>query len=351
MKQDRTITVITYHYVRPISGSRFSGLKALDLCAFEAQLDYLSSYYEFVSADLVMGWFNGERVDLPTNPVLLTFDDGYSDHFRYVFPRLFDRGISGAFYPAAATAVDREILDANRVHFVLASMPSPGPLIEMIEEGIEAERGSYQLWTTEQYRAEFMTASRFDVPAVAYAKRLLQYALPERLRRSIADAAFRRFVTQDELGFAEELYVGAGELRAMHANGMHIGLHGNSHVWLGKLSREEQAAEISGSFRVLDLIGKPRQDFSFCFPFGSYNEDTLSLLESHGCRMALTTRPAVACTTDQKLELPRLDANQISSLSHARPHLIYTNGLGKSPPRMTVAERRLSPAIQTPHGA
>ena len=305
------ITVVTYHYVRPLAGSQYPALKALDLKAFDAQLDYLSRNYQFVTMETAMALFNGAQVDLPPNPILLTFDDGYADHFRYVFPRLFDRGISGAFYPAAATAIDRQILDANRVHFVLAAIGNPDALIEMIEAGIEAGRAAHQLWTIEQYRAEFMTASRFDEPRVAYAKRMLQFVLPDRLRRSIADAAFRRFVSRDEPGFAEELYMGAAELRTMRANGMHIGLHGDKHVWLGKMSRDDQEAEITGSFRVLELLGSPRRNFSFCFPYGNYNRDTLSVLGDLGCALALTTRSAVAQTSDPRLEIPRIDTNHL----------------------------------------
>lgn len=308
---DRMLTLVTYHYVRPLAGSRYPSLKALDLEAFEAQLDFMARNYQFVTMDTVMAVFNGEPVDLPPNPVLLTFDDGYADHFRYVFPRLFDRGISGAFYPAAVTAIDRQILDANRVHFVLASIGDPDVLIEMIEAGVEAGRDAHQLWTVEQYRAEFMTASRFDQPRVAYAKRMLQFVLPDRLRQSIADAAFQRFVTKDEPGFAEELYLGAAELRTMRANGMHIGLHSDRHVWLGKLSREEQAAEIAGSFRVLEALDSPPRNFSFCFPYGNYNRDTLALLDDFGCALALTTRPAVASLRDPRFEVPRLDTNQL----------------------------------------
>lgn len=305
------VTLVTYHYVRPLAGSRFPALKALDLKAFEAQLDYLERHYQFVAMDSVIALFNGEPVDLPPNPVLLTFDDGYADHFRFVFPRLVDRGIPGAFFPAAVTAIDREILDSNRIHFVLAAIGKPDPLIEMIEAAVEAGRHSHQLRTVEQYRSELMTKSRFDEPRTAYAKRMLQFALPDDLRREIADAAFRQFVSADVSSFAEELYMNAAELRIMRANGMHIGLHGDRHVWLGRLSREAQVEEIAGSFRLLEALGSQRSRFSFCFPYGNYNDDTLQVLDELGCALALTTRPAVARLGDPRLEIPRLDTNHI----------------------------------------
>jgi peptidoglycan/xylan/chitin deacetylase (PgdA/CDA1 family) len=307
----RSVTLVTYHYVRPLAGSQFPRLHGLDLSDFDAQLDYLHRHYHFVSNDTVRAMFNGEPVDLPPNPVLLTFDDGYADHFRYVFPRLFDRKISAAFYPAASSALDRQLLDANRVHFVLAAIGDPGALIEMIEGAIESGRASHQLWTVAQYRAEFMTRSRFDEPRVAYVKRMLQFGLPDGFRQTVADAAFQRFVTGDEAGFAEELYMGGAELRTMASGGQHIGLHSDRHVWLGKLPREEQEAEIKGSFRVLDALGMGQSGFSFCFPYGSYNQDTLSLLDDLGCGLAMTTRSAVASMADHRFELPRLDTTEL----------------------------------------
>jgi peptidoglycan/xylan/chitin deacetylase (PgdA/CDA1 family) len=305
------LTIITYHYVRPTWKTRFPGLKSLDLGAFEQQLKFLCRTHQFIPVETLIFFYKGEAVDLPKNPALLTFDDGFSDHFRYVFPRLFDLGIPGAFFPVATAALDRQILDAHRVHFVLASLSNPDLLIEMIEDRIEAERRVYQVLPVAKYRAEYMTRSRFDEPGVAYAKRMLQFVLPERLRSRIADEAFRRFVTVDAAAFAEELYMGTAELRTMRASGMHIGLHGDHHVWLGKMPRDAQEIEIKGAFRLLDALGLPRRGFSFCFPFGSYNNDTLSLLKDLGCAIGLTTRSALARLADSPLELPRIDTTHL----------------------------------------
>ena len=36
--------------------------------------------------------------ELPPNPVILTFDDGYAEHYNYVFPLLRDFGMTGTFF-------------------------------------------------------------------------------------------------------------------------------------------------------------------------------------------------------------------------------------------------------------
>lgn len=304
------VTLVTYHYVRPLAGSRFPQLKALDLAAFESQLDYLSAHYRFVGTEEVMAAFRGEG-ELPPKGVLLTFDDGYADHFRYVLPRLLDRGISGAFFVTATAALDRQLMDVNRIQFTLASTGDIAALVAELEAGIEAARSEFALKTLDQYRAELMRPNRFDGPQVAYVKRLLQAELPAALRERLAAGLFRRAVTADESGFVEELYMGSAELRAMDKNGMHVGLHSNRHVWLDQMNREEQAAEVAGSKRICAALGRPDRGFSFCAPYGRYNADTLDVLRREGCAFAVTTRSAVARLTDPPLEVPRLDTNEL----------------------------------------
>ena len=47
-----------------------------------------------------------------------------------------------------------------------------------------------------------------------------------------------------------------------------------------------------------------------CYPYGAYNENTLSLLKDLGASIGVTTIPRVAnLEIDNPLTLPRLDTN------------------------------------------
>ena len=48
------LTIIMYHYVRPIKVSSFPGIKGLELKAFCRQLDYLEENYRIVSTEEVI---------------------------------------------------------------------------------------------------------------------------------------------------------------------------------------------------------------------------------------------------------------------------------------------------------
>jgi hypothetical protein len=50
-----TVTIVMYHYVRRLAGSRFARLTALDLDAFRGQLDFIGRHYTPVSVlDIVL---------------------------------------------------------------------------------------------------------------------------------------------------------------------------------------------------------------------------------------------------------------------------------------------------------
>ncbi len=64
---------------------------------FSAQLDYLQcAGYATITMSQLFDAMEG-RGALPEKAIILTFDDGYSDHYTQAFPALTQRGMSGAF--------------------------------------------------------------------------------------------------------------------------------------------------------------------------------------------------------------------------------------------------------------
>ena len=305
----RTVTIVMYHYVRPLRG-RFAAIKGLDLELFRGQLAYLKRHYTPVGMNEVIA--AGAGGPLPPRPVLLSFDDGYSDHWRYVFPLLAEQGMSGAFFAPSGAVLERRMLDVNKIHFLLAAGPEVGTLIDEMEGLLQAASERFSLLPLAAYRAQYLVASRLDPAEVIYLKRMLQHALPGELRSALVDQLFSRFVTADQVGFADELYLTADQLRAMASQGMHVGSHGGQHRWLDRLPPAEQAEDIDDGLRLLDAIGQPRAGFTFCYPYGGYNADTLQLLRERSCAAAVTTRVDLArVDAAGMLELARVDTNDL----------------------------------------
>lgn len=311
------LTIVVYHYVRELSRTRYRGLKARSIEEFEGQLDYITRHYRVCTMREVVAAVRGERA-LPPNACILTFDDGLVDHFTVVFPRLVERGLSASFYAPVAAVEERRVLDTHKIQIILAATPNPGKITRQILDMLEEYRGQWDLPTSEALYGQYAQPWQFDGPEVIFIKRVLLRGLPEPVRAAITQRLFEEHVGMDETMVAEELYVDLAQLRAMVRQGMEVGGHGAEHVWLDSLPREEQEREIARTVAFLARVyGQPPVDWVMCYPFGSYNTDTLDLLWRAGCALGLTTRVDLAADLSARFELPRLDTNDLPTRGDA----------------------------------
>ena len=312
MNHGRELTIVMYHYVRSLKKSRYPNIKGLDVSKFRDQLAYLIGNYQPITVEeLVHSIRTGDS--LPPKAVMLTFDDGYLDHYLNVFPVLYDMGIQGAFFPPVSPVKDHKLLDVNRIHFILAAADDIRKVRGDLDSHIESYRDEFQLPSMEEYWSRYAQQSRFDSAEVIYIKQMLQHALPEKLRHHIASELFSKYVTFDEETFARELYMDADQLSLMQHNGMYIGAHGVSHCWLNKISLDRKIEEIEDSLVFLRGIGSPVDDYwVMCFPYGVWDEELLNELRQRKCGFGLTTEAAVAnLDLCDPLLLPRLDTNDL----------------------------------------
>lgn len=305
----RALDIVMYHYVRDYSRTRYPRIKGLDLAEFRYQLDYLEENYDIIKIqDVIAAQRAGDA--LPPKAALLTFDDGYAEHYDLVFPILFDRGLQGSFFPPVEPVRDAVMLDVNRVHFILASCDEPALLGAAIDKAI-VESGRDDLELVPAYRSQWAKPNRFDDAETIYVKRMLQTALPADLRGQIARDLFARHVAMDEAAFASELYITTEQAKLMQASGMYFGSHGFSHFWLNRIPRSMQEDEIRKALDFLRFIGSPVEDFwVMCYPFGGWNDDLLEVLRENDCALGLTTEVATADLDKHNvLTLPRYDTN------------------------------------------
>jgi peptidoglycan/xylan/chitin deacetylase (PgdA/CDA1 family) len=313
------LTIVMYHYVRDLSRSRYPGLKALTVDAFDGQLDYITRHYRVCSVRELVAAARGQS-RLPPNPCLLTFDDGFVDHFTTVLPRLQARGLSAGFYPPALAVEGRRLLDTHKIQLILATCDDTGKLARRLIDLIDAHGVAGETPSGETLWRQFAIASRFDGPEVIFVKRVLQHGLPRDVRSALCQRLLKEYVGVDESILARELYMDLEQLRCMARLGMDVGGHGATHVWLDSLTPSVQEVEIAETIGFLTRVhGKPPTDWVMCYPFGSYDATTLELLRAGGCAIGLTTRVGVADDLDRPLELPRLDTNDLPTSAGAAP--------------------------------
>ena len=301
-----------YHYVRPIKKSFFSKIKGLELSSFKRQLDYLTKNYTLITADQLISSSLGD-VKLPNNPCYLTFDDGFKDHVKYVVPELLKRKIQGSFFPPSIVIENQELLDVHAIHFILASLKNINNLfIDLNNACLDAgltklDLDSFYRIYAKPYR---YTNGSYENAKTVYIKRMLQFALPENFRSKIVSYLFKKYVKKSKRQFVEEFYMSISDIKNLISNGMHVGSHGCRHIWLGKEKKSLQIEDIELSLVFLKKVGARTKNWIMCYPYGSYNNDTLNILREKKCSIGLTTKVGIANLNQSKiLELNRYDTN------------------------------------------
>ena len=302
------VTTVMYHYVRNIKGTKSEGIKGLELQSFNRQLDYLSSKFTIVDPHKMLSYFE-DGVPIPKNSCILTFDDGYVDHYLFVLPELLKRKIKGAFFPPANAIQNREMLDVNKVHHILARCNNLEDLITNFENLMNDQGVNKDL--IDYFKSKFMYAGKYDSPEIVYLKQTMQHGLEKKVRSSIVDSLFKKYVGLDQKEFAECLYMSIEQVKDLVESEMLVGSHGFNHVWLEHSTYEEQLLEISLSVSFLKLIGISSDRWVMCYPYGSYNSDTVDILKNNHCSCAFIDSGGKTIFSKQnQYSLRRYDTNE-----------------------------------------
>ena len=301
--------IAMYHYVRDLKNSRYPDIKGLDISLFKQQIAFFKENFTPVTIENVIACYD-EHTALPDKALLLTFDDGYIDHFTQVFPILQENHIQGSFFIPGKTFAENVLLDVNKIHFVLATAPISDLYNEVICRIDDVIRNqACELPPRDELINKYAVANRFDQKEVIFVKRMLQTVLPEAIRNQITSDLFAKFVGVEESKFARELYMNLDQIKCMKRNGMYIGLHGYDHYWLGNLPQEKMVADVKASLEALsDVVDA--NSYIMNYPYGNYNDNVLNYLRNNGCKLGMTTNVRVAEPgIDDRLLLPRLDCN------------------------------------------
>jgi len=305
------VTIVMYHYVRDLERSRYPQIKGLDLELFRGQITYLKKHYNVISGyDLLDAVRLGHP--LPPRSLMLTFDDGYVDHFTNVLPILDRERLPGCFFVPAGCIRESCVLDVNKVHFLLAAVEDKGEIVEQIFRLLKEADPDFSEEQRRECWIKFAQQNRWDSKEVVFIKRFLQRAEPVARRERILNSLFRRYVTSDEAAFSQELYMTVDQIGSLRSHGMYIGNHGYKHCWLNSIDQEAQQREINLSLAFLRDLGCVTSEWMMCYPYGGYDDSLLSILRNSGCKVGLTTRVGIAdLAAHDALTLPRLDTNDL----------------------------------------
>lgn len=229
-EKHQRVWILRYHSISDSRDQNFRYVTpsiAVSPTVFEKHIVFLSSHYTILALDDVAAWING-AISLRRQSIVITFDDGYGDNYRYAYPILKKYGATATFYVAT-----------------------------------DAIGNAYPLWTSELrdivYRArqrhvtlDSIGSPRIDLSDEAAKKQTIQtiariMRCSDKKARGEIVREMREKLTGEKNGFLHDVMMNWDELREMKQGGMCIGSHTMSHPLLTEISQEEAATEIADS--------------------------------------------------------------------------------------------------------
>ena len=225
---------------------------------FEKQIKYLSRRYSIISLD--------ELVDavkcgcIPKNSIVITFDDGYRDNYRYAYPILKRYGATATIYLTANCIGNNKMVWMHKVLYMLQKTQ---------EKGIEVKGELYQLGN----RDNVLKACKIIGGIIKGIKNI-------RERDEFLDDLTNRL--QVDVEGVDNLMLKWEDVLAMKKDGFSFGAHTLTHPNLPSLSREEMKEEIEGSRKVIEeRLGESVVLFSY--PNGGANSHYNEIVKQVVC--------------------------------------------------------------------
>jgi peptidoglycan/xylan/chitin deacetylase (PgdA/CDA1 family) len=281
--------IIMYHSVQDDPAASFDQLGGIihPTSVFRGQMEIIARHYHPVTLDQILLFVKGERA-LPPRPVVVTFDDGYSDNYHVAKSVLDKLGIPAVFYVAVAS-IDRQIL------------PWPSVLRHAFLTGQQArwqEPGgvSWDLRTRERRLQAFEQASRHCAKLSGKA----QEGFLDDVRRAL-DAP-----TPTPQGPPMMTW---DEIRALDHSGHTVGSHTMTHPNMAQVALDEARLEFAESkHRLEQELGKPVPHFSYPCPAlqPHWSDHTIRMSRELGYLTSVTTNGGMVRAHDDALKLRRI---------------------------------------------
>ena len=316
-----------YHYIRNNEEHSYD-LYARRKDEFISQINFFKKESEIVHPyDLEKLNFYASNEN--ERAFLLTFDDGYKDHL-FCSEYLSHKKLSAIFFPPV-NAIEGKLLDVNAIHILLGTRGLEKDLV-LDEIKKQCRINSIKLTFNDstlcidEYIKLFENKINEDLWINQIIKKILQRdIINTSVRKKLCELIFKKYTQKNSYEEANNLYLSKLEMIKMKKLGMVFGSHGLNHLWLGYLKKRDQFDEIKKSFDYLkdnNLINE-KDPLIMCYPYGNYNNDTLSILAELNIAYSLTTKTGPASTKNELSihELSRWDTNNYWDNEFRKPIL------------------------------
>ena len=274
-RSNPTLTILAYHRVMPTDALDCYPYDQELISAtprqFDSQMRHLREHLNPVPLKDVIAHIE-QGTPLPTNPVAVTFDDGFADTYRYAFPILRRYRIPATIFVSTGYVETGEPFWFELVSYLI---------YRVAPHSLEPQNG-VQLPTGNSWAERTASLRRLHG---------LLKDLPNSERLKILDVWMHRYSTELAHGAAHHgRPISWDQIAEMAASGIAFGSHTVSHPNLTQVTDEDLKRELTESKTILESKLQQPID-TIAYPIGTpsaFNARVLTAAQEHHFKLGLT---------------------------------------------------------------
>lgn len=308
---------LCYHYIRDRSSQDlFPRILGTSVNEFEKHIEMFSNHFKLITPSNALSFsygnynFNQGEIGL-----LLTFDDGLSDH--YVAAKILAKyGIKAIFFIPTCILKDEVPANPIIIHYCIAKF-GLSSFLNFLKLSLEKNLNNFN-----EYMKKFSYVGGNYEEVIQKIKYFFKYELNEKLSRSILLEIYDSMFHNEFPNAMEIMHLTKNQVSEMIEMGHSIGTHSHSHISIGSsnLDNTELDFEIIQPKNYLDTTFKINSDF-MSYPFGKSNDCLSSkelIVKTDSYKLAFTVDEILNTKSTSPFELGRY-----MPTSHDTTDLLY----------------------------
>ena len=223
---------------------------------FIDHMEYIKKYYNVVSLQQLIESI--KKGQLTPGSLVITFDDGFADNYRFAYPVLKKFRLPATIFIATEPIDEKKPLWLQQLNYLINKYS-----IDRITELID---GNGNLCNPKLKNLIKQAACKEEKSKKL--EQFMTYELSKSQRAHIISYMYQQLNISSESIFSKnKIYLDWEEIKEMHRYGIAFGNHGQSHSVFVTMSLKEQGYEIENSMK---LIRKNLNSnfMPFAYPFG-----------------------------------------------------------------------------------
>jgi peptidoglycan/xylan/chitin deacetylase (PgdA/CDA1 family) len=295
---------LCYHYIRDNFGEQsFPRILGTSVIEFEKHVEMFSNFFKLITPSDALSFSYGDY-NFKENEIglLLTFDDGLSDHYTAA-KILAKHGIKAIFF--IPTCILKDELPANPIiiHYCIAKF-GLSIFLNFLKSSLEKNLKDFN-----NYFNKFSYVEGNYNEVIQKIKYFFKYELNDKLSRIILLEIYENMFHDKFPNAMEIMHLTKNQVCEMIEMGHSIGTHTHSHISVGasNLADDELNFEIIQPKNYLESIFKIKSDF-MSYPFGK-TIDCLSskelIIKTDSYKLAFTVDEVLNKKSTSPYELGR----------------------------------------------